>query len=787
MRRARTLAALALAAGAAVTAPASAAAAPSAPVASSPLAANGFQSPSCTSPELSLQLSTGERTNCSISGVAVAAVPLSNYAIDVNIPSLLDASATEDVDAIVQDLLVTPVWTALVWLVHVVLVALEWCYSLELLAPTTLARASTVLGGAKRVFTDPWLGLALAVAAIGFAWQGLVRRRVLDTLGRAALLALMVTAGLWIIADPTGTVGAVGGLADRAALATVAASATGDPTQPVATVDAAFGSVFDAAIDGPWCYLEFGDVAWCNSPAGLDPRLRAVADQLAQIYRAAATCHGPAPGLVQCAPQGSAAQRESAGSAAALTLARTNGALFLALPAGSVGRTLLSGPSPSLYGALCGSNTATACTAPTAPQAEFRTASGTWPRVGGLLLIVAGTLGMLLLLGFIALRLLGAALATLVYLLLAPLAVLAPALGDSGRDTFRLWLTRLVGSLLSKLVYSVALGVVLFVVALLESLDNLGWWTQWLLVSVFWWIAFEHRHRLLSLVLHERGEPARQSPLANRLWLARRTAGASAAAVTLPGRAVVRAGSGAAEISARWRDFSQERGAGGPAPPPSRFERVARGEIRARARAELRAQTDRLAVAERGTPAGSPPAAAGGLAARDERLRLAITRARAAGDRRRVISLERRRERVAVLRAASEQRSEPGPARAALARLVPSAAARMLETRTRRRTLDRAARAAGQPLRSRDRAAKLAGLAGVSTAEYLRRAPGEQRALRLEIERQLARRQVLLRDAEPAPLQLLRTIVARDAQRSEPAPERRPLTSRQRQFGSRPR
>ena len=87
--------------------------------------------------------------NCSISGVAVAAVPLSNYAIDVNIPSLLDASATEDVDAIVQDLLVTPVWTALVWLVHVVLVALEWCYSLELLAPTTLARASTVLGGAR--------------------------------------------------------------------------------------------------------------------------------------------------------------------------------------------------------------------------------------------------------------------------------------------------------------------------------------------------------------------------------------------------------------------------------------------------------------------------------------------------------------------------------------------------------------------------------------------------------------------------------------------------------------
>ncbi len=64
------------------------------------------------------------------------------------------------------------------------LIALEWCYSLELLTPATLARAAGVLGGARRVFTDPWLGLVLAVAAVGFAWQGLVRRRVLDTLGR---------------------------------------------------------------------------------------------------------------------------------------------------------------------------------------------------------------------------------------------------------------------------------------------------------------------------------------------------------------------------------------------------------------------------------------------------------------------------------------------------------------------------------------------------------------------------------------------------------------------------
>lgn len=775
MKRAATVAAIAALVGAVLASPASAATAAPAPVSPSPLADNGFESPSCTSPALSVQLSSSERTNCSISGVAVAPVPLSNYAIDVAIPSLLDASPTEDVDGIVQDLLVTPLWTALVWLVHVVLVALEWCYSLELLAPATLERASSVLGGARRVFTDPWLGLALAVAAVAFAWQGLVRRRVLDTLGRAALLALMVTGGLWIMADPAGTVGAVGNLADQAALATVAASSTGDPAQPVATVDGAFSTVFAAAIDGPWCYLEFGAVAWCDSPAQLDPHLRSVANQLAEVYRAAATCRGPAPGLVQCAPEGSAVQRESAGTATALTLARTNGALFLALPAATLGRTALSGPSPTLYGALCGSTDPTGCTAPTAPQAEFRTASGTWARVGGLLLIVAGTLGMLMLLGFIALRLLGAALATLLYLMLAPLAVLAPALGDSGRDTFRLWLTRLVGSLLSKLVYSVALGVVLLVVTLLESLDNLGWWTQWLLVSVFWWVAFEHRHRLLSLVLHERGEPTRRSPLANRLWLGRRTTGAATAAVAAPVRFAVRAGGGASAAYTSVRELAQEPGAGGHGRPSSRFERVMRGEVRARAREELRVQAERAVAAGR----GEPVAARAGLAPREERLRIAIVRAQAAGDRRRVASLELRRERVAAMRVAAGER---GPARAALARLLPTAAVRLLETRTQTRTLDRAARAAvgGRPVRSRDRAAQLAGLAGVSPAEYLRRAPAEQRALRLEIRRQLERRRVLLAEAEPAPVQLLRTFVARDV-------EPRTLTARQRQFGSRAR
>jgi hypothetical protein len=778
----------------------------SAPVDASPLAANGFASPSCTSAVLTAQLSVAERTNCEVSGVAVAPVPLSNYAVDINIPSGLDASFHHDLDTIVQDLLVTPVWTALVWLIHVVLIALEWCYSIDLLAPTTLARASSALGGAKRVFTDPWLGLVLAVAAVGFAWQGLVRRRVLDTLGQAGLVAVMVGCGLWIIADPAGTVGAVGNLADRAALTTVAASATGDPSQPVATVDGAFGEVFDAATSGPWCYLEFGDVDWCREPAALDPHLRAAASQLELSLRSEATCSGSAPGLVQCAPGGSALQNQLAGAATALAEARTNGGLFLAIPPEALARTALPSqtPTPTLYGTLCGSNDPTACTAPTAPQAEFRTASGTWPRVGGLLLIVAGTLGMLLLFGFIALRLLGAALATLLYLLMAPLAVLAPALGESGRDVFRLWLTRLVGATLAKLVYSVALGVVLLVVRLLSSLNGLGWWTQWLLVSVFWWIAFEHRHRLLSLVMHERGEPGRRAPLATRLWLAGRTARAGADAVRAPGRMTVGAGGRAIETVRRWRELPQDRGSGGVPAVGPRLARAAeqRHELRERARGALAEQVRRAYAADAGAGVqragdGSPAASRRGevtaLETRRTRLATSLQTAVVLGDRRRIVSLQLRGQRVAADLA--ERRREthggreagrPSAVRERLGRVAPASWSRAREVRVLTRVLDRAAQApAGQVLRSGTRAAPLAGLAGITPAEYLRRPLAEQQRARLEIERELASRRELLRDATSARSGARGAAPARGGGRApDREPDSVPIARRARQFGS---
>ena len=71
---------------------------------------------------------------------------------------------------------------------------------------------------------------------------------------------------------------------------------------------------------------------------------------------------------------------------------------------------------------------------------------------------LVGALGMVLLLGFIALRLLSAAIFSLLYLLLAPGMVLAPALGEGGRAIFRRWAGQLLGAVVSKLLFSFLLA-----------------------------------------------------------------------------------------------------------------------------------------------------------------------------------------------------------------------------------------------------------------------------------------------------------------------------------------
>ena len=451
------------------------------------LAQNGLGSPLCRTPG---ELSAEEQRSCQTADFVAAPDPTNNYAFDVNIDTGV-SKLGNDVSVTLENFAQFG-WMALVSATHALVVMFEWCYSLNLLSNSLLSEVTAALHSARLTFTDPWLAIVLAIASAMVVYRGLIRRQVSDSLGEAMATVAMMVCGLWAIADPAGSVGAVEQWANQAGLGTMAVVASGSPSDPERTLAQSMQTVFSSVVSTPWCYMEFGDVDWCDSGARLEGSLRATALTIAKTEEKKSGCKGP------CDADASAGDRTLAASAALLREAQSNGELFLALPANEPQRNSAKDEG-TLLSVLCGGGeSADKCRGPTAPQAEFRTEKGTGSRLLGLLFIWVGALGMLLLLGFLALRLLCAALMGLFFLLLAPAAVLAPALGEAGRSAFRSWAMKLMGAAIAKLTYSFLLGIVLMMMKLLLGLTLLGWWAQWLLISAFWWSVFLKRDQLLG-------------------------------------------------------------------------------------------------------------------------------------------------------------------------------------------------------------------------------------------------------------------------------------------------
>jgi len=702
--------------------------------AADPLVSNGLGSPTCRG-ALGDELSRTSRRNCETSGFVAAPAPTGDYGIDVHIDTGLGPSSGWLL-SIVQDVIVTPLWMALVWAVHALLVMLEWCFEIDLFNGAAASGLGRGLRAMQAAFTEPWLALALAVASVLVLYHGLIRRRVAETLGEALVMGVMMAGGLWVIVDPTGTIGALSEWANRASLGTLAVTASGTPADPGRALGNNLGTLFAAAIEVPWCYLEFGDVGWCREPSRLDPRLRAAALKIAAEEITQVGCTPTIVAPVPCVPVGSAAARALDRSAELLRDARSNGAIFLALPANGPARNSIN-EQGSLLRTLCQTSEATDCRGPTAAQAEFRTNGGTWPRLGGLLLIAGGLLGMLLLLGFVAVRLLVAAIFGLLYLLLAPAIVLAPAFGDGGRALFRRWAAQLLGAAVSKLVFSFLLGVVLAVLAILSGLDALGWWTQWLLMSAFWWSAYTHRHQALGAAGAALADRGAGSAHVQRRSLARRMS----EAFETPRKGIA---------AARWAKGKFEKQA------PEQQQRARAQVGRQRARAGIEEQVTRALegehrdAQERADGAPEIQRRLAGERARLERMGRERADALAGGDTRRAAELGHREARV---RGEIEREQESLSSAQRIVRDGEQAQRRGGEAHSRERReahgrfLDaQAALPAGTAARRgeerRDYAA-LAALAGYGRAEYERLDPRRRRAARLEIDRELALRREL--------------------------------------------
>jgi hypothetical protein len=456
----------------------------------------GGTDPVCAHPA---DLSPQARTNCEGSGSPQSPFPAGNYTPDTHIDTGL-TDPGNDIESAIQNV-IGLLFGLFVTVIRAAVLAVSLAFGFDLFGSDHGQRIPHALSSMEHVFTLPWLPVAFAIGAIvGIArWWG--QRQEGKAIGYWALMITCAILGLVITTDPQGTAGQLDSFANQAAMATLAGASDQNPAQPAASYSDATAGMWQQMVQTPWCAVEFGDTQWCTSSidhqteqwrqdvqahiaeadGNSDPLGGQLAAQVVQgCAKALAQHKSPAP----CA----ASQQEQV----RLRDARTNGELWLAFPSGDDARNGKN-DSWTLYHHLLSDH----------PElAQIRGTGGVVNRLGIVVLSAVGMVFFLLLLIYIAANLLLASLFFVVLLLLAPVMLLFPAFGESGRRAFWRWLGYAASALLAKVIYALYLGVLLFASAVVGGIgmQNGGWLLEWILFAALWGLAFHYRGKLLALL-----------------------------------------------------------------------------------------------------------------------------------------------------------------------------------------------------------------------------------------------------------------------------------------------
>jgi hypothetical protein len=434
-----------------------------------PLSDLGAGSPSCHE-----DVGAVARQNCSVTGSIAHRYPVSSYGIDTQIDFSVGNLGDSFLGALSS--LAGLVWMGLVFVMKGVLLLFEWGFSIDLLGSAMSGMRRTLTTLHERVIGESWFLAALSVTALWGIWRGLVQRQTTQTILGLAATGLLLVGGLVVLARPDETVGRASRMSNDAALGLLSAATTQDVDHPARSLADASIGVFDAMVRDPWCALEFGSVTYCAEHAkgqstvtNADVWLRYDAGSVKRkgLYR---LLKGKDPNddghdLLDTVTQ----------------------------PIGDVTGIDESEEKPDLP------DDVKAMVAEDKDRARMQEAGGTFTRFGLLVMIAIGMTGAAALLAYLGVRLLLAAVMSLILLLLAPAVLLAPCFGESGRATFIAWAKRLVGALATKLIYALFLAVVLAAAATLRSLD-IGWFGTWLLQIAFWWGVLLKRNELIGFV-----------------------------------------------------------------------------------------------------------------------------------------------------------------------------------------------------------------------------------------------------------------------------------------------
>jgi hypothetical protein len=485
----------------------------------------GGTSPFCARKDL---LSEESREACEMSGAIAHRYPLVNYGLDVHFRTIEGIeTGFEGVLEIALGVLQTLgglIWMLVVYLLKFVLLLLEWAFEVPLIkgcenggdtaaecVDAMPAASDALLNLHQNVLGTPWMLAAISAAGLWGLWNGLVRMRFSATVAGLVATVLLMALALAIINRPAETVGAAAKLSSDASLGVLNATGRFGADNPTGSFAEAQQGLFDAIVTRPWCALQFGDVEWC-----MEERPGAGAS-VADVWLAFP------PGSVERENFYKLAKGDGVDDSG---WAKT-GDVFQAF-----GEMLIDGLDPGMS-LSCDDGvddeedlglfdnegrcnwaddweqrddmaavedelmTVIGDTGISEEKVRLQEPEGTLTRLPLIGLVVLTQIAAILVLLWIAIRLATAAVMVLVLLMLAPVWLLAPALGDTGRSAFLTYLKRLATFVAAKLLFALILTVVLLISDVIATLD-LNWFPLWLLQLAFWWGILLKRQTLMS-------------------------------------------------------------------------------------------------------------------------------------------------------------------------------------------------------------------------------------------------------------------------------------------------
>lgn len=424
------------------------------------LRSNGLRSPWCTARAGIPGVGFFVVANCKTSGISSVSGAGDDVQFDWHVDTDGGVLGSPDLGATFSAWILNVmaiIWSLMVAITKVAFLAVEFALGFNPLDGRHGSRALAGLPEEVRTISGTIAVFTAVMGAITIIWSAIGEQRVAEALSSAVLGFCLATVILVVLANPFGTVGAAITSSQKLGLYVIGATANAQPAAGTRSAQQGLQAMGDAVVDQPLAMLEFGDVDWGTNPSRLDRKLQQAAIALAT-------------------------KEENPERLRLVRDARTNLRLFEAWPANSPQRNSIN-QDDSLLHFLCGSDDAKNCKGPNAARAEFRSDSGKWQRVTALLLIAFPLLMFWLCMFFVAYKVLGAMLMSVIFLMqlvfIGPFAIA----GKMGVERVVRFGGSYLGAILSACTYSFFLALLMSVWRFVSGLTGYGWAVQWLLLG----------------------------------------------------------------------------------------------------------------------------------------------------------------------------------------------------------------------------------------------------------------------------------------------------------------